>query len=83
LVERRNLIIVLTADALIAVDGGYGTLSEIGFALAYAKPVVGLSTWSISRDRLEDIPISKSEDAVEAVELAAQAADERQRAALK
>jgi uncharacterized protein (TIGR00725 family) len=43
--EARNLIIVRTAEVLIAVGGKYGTLSEIAFALALGKPVVGLHTW--------------------------------------
>lgn len=43
----RNLIIVNTASALIAVSGKYGTLSEIGFALQSGKPVYGLGTWDI------------------------------------
>jgi len=45
--EGRNIIIVRTADALIAVGGEYGTLSEIAFALKTGKPVVGLRTWDI------------------------------------
>lgn len=43
----RNVIIARTADALIAVGGGYGTLSEIAFALQLGKPVVGIRTWDI------------------------------------
>jgi uncharacterized protein (TIGR00725 family) len=43
--EARNIIIVRSADALIAVGGKYGTLSEIAFALAFGKPIVGLHTW--------------------------------------
>ena len=39
--RARNLIVALSADAVIAIDGGYGTLSEIGFALQYGRPVVG------------------------------------------
>jgi uncharacterized protein (TIGR00725 family) len=42
--QARNVIIVHTADALIAVSGGAGTLSEIGHALKVGKPVVGLET---------------------------------------
>ncbi len=42
--QARNVIIVHTADALIAVSGGAGTLSEIGHALKVGKPVVGLHT---------------------------------------
>ncbi len=45
--EARNLAIIRTADALIAVGGSYGTLSEIGFALKAGKRVVGLRTWEI------------------------------------
>lgn len=43
----RNLIIINTAQALIAVSGRYGTLSEIAFALQSGKPVYGLGTWDI------------------------------------
>jgi len=43
----RNVIIARTADALIAVGGEYGTLSETAFALQMGKPVVGIRTWDI------------------------------------
>lgn len=46
--EARNVIIVRTADVLIAVGGGYGTLSEIAFALRLQKPVIGLDTWDVA-----------------------------------
>ncbi len=45
--EARNALVVRAADALIAVAGGYGTLSEIALALRAGKPVVGLGTWDI------------------------------------
>ncbi len=45
--EGRNVIIVRTADILVAVAGEYGTLSEIAFALKAGKPVIGLATWDI------------------------------------
>ena len=45
--EARNIVIVKTADALIAIDGKYGTLSEIAIAVSLGKPVVGLNTWDI------------------------------------
>jgi len=41
----RNIIIARTAQALIAVDGKYGTLSEIAFALQLNKPVTALESW--------------------------------------
>jgi uncharacterized protein (TIGR00725 family) len=43
----RNVIISRTADAVIAIGGEYGTLSEIAFALQLGKPVVGIRTWDI------------------------------------
>ncbi|NLI97240.1 TIGR00725 family protein [bacterium] len=45
--EARNVIIVQTSDALVAVDGKYGTLSEIALALARKKRVLGIETWNI------------------------------------
>ncbi|HXL01951.1 MAG TPA: TIGR00725 family protein [Candidatus Atribacteria bacterium] len=45
--EVRNLIIVLTASALIACGGQFGTLSEIAFALSHGKVLAGLNTWKI------------------------------------
>ena len=45
--EARNAIIVCTVDAVIAVGGGFGTLSEIGLALKMGRPVVGLGTWEL------------------------------------
>jgi uncharacterized protein (TIGR00725 family) len=47
--QGRNVVIALMADALIAVGGGFGTLSEIGYALRSGKPVVGLRTWEATR----------------------------------
>ncbi|NOZ61229.1 MAG: TIGR00725 family protein [Calditrichaeota bacterium] len=43
--EARNSIVVRTADVIIAIGGKFGTLSEIGFALAFGKGVIGLRTW--------------------------------------
>ena len=45
--ELRNGLIVRAADALLAVGGAYGTLSEVALALATGVPVVGLDTWAI------------------------------------
>ena len=71
----RNAVIVLTAAAAIAIDGSYGTLSEIAIALNLGRPVVGLGTWRISADDgVEDKRILRADDAVHAVELAIVAA---------
>jgi len=45
--DGRNVLIVRTADALIAIGGEYGTLSEIALALKAGKPVIGINTWDI------------------------------------
>jgi hypothetical protein len=45
--ELRNGLIVRAADAVVAVGGAYGTLSEIAFALKTGVPVFGLGTWQI------------------------------------
>jgi len=72
----RNVIVVLSADAVIAVDGGYGTLSEIALACVHGKPVVGLGTWRLSDDaRLEDHRIVRASDPADAVARAVAAAE--------
>jgi uncharacterized protein (TIGR00725 family) len=62
--HARNPVIVHSADALIAVDGGYGTVSEAAIALKLGKPVIGLKvSW--------DLPgLQRAESAREAVNLA-------------
>lgn len=47
--EARNTLVVRAADALVAIGGEYGTLSEIAFALKTGVPVVGLGTWELHR----------------------------------
>lgn len=56
----RNVIIARTADALIAIGGEYGTLSEIAFGLQLGKPVVGIKSWDIKGI----IPVKDAEEAV-------------------
>jgi uncharacterized protein (TIGR00725 family) len=72
--RARNLVIVLSADALIAIDGSYGTLSEIAFAHQYGKPVVGLDTWSFAVAGVEDATMLRASNPEEAVEMAIAAA---------
>jgi uncharacterized protein (TIGR00725 family) len=43
--HARNVLIVRSSDMLVAISGGYGTLSEISIALKLGKPVIGLHTW--------------------------------------
>jgi uncharacterized protein (TIGR00725 family) len=61
--ELRNGLVVRAADAVVAVAGGYGALSEIALALKAGKPVVGLGTWEIRG-------VVVASDPVEAVALA-------------
>jgi uncharacterized protein (TIGR00725 family) len=70
--EMRNALVVRAADAVIAVGGAYGTLSEIALALRTGVPVVGIGTWTL--DDVVDAP-----DAEAAVELALELAREARR----
>ena len=45
--ELRNALIVRTSDALVAIGGGVGTLSEIAFALKHERPVIGIGTFAV------------------------------------
>jgi uncharacterized protein (TIGR00725 family) len=65
--EARNALVVRAADALVAVGGEFGTLSEIALALKAGKPVVGLGTWALDRD---PDPIARPDDPDTAVRLA-------------
>ena len=61
--QARNLAVVCTADAVIGVGGGYGTLSEIGLARKIGRPVVILEGWELG-DHILAAPSPKA--AVEA-----------------
>lgn len=60
----RNLIIIHSSKAVLAVNGSYGTLSELAFALQLNKPVVGLETWDVS-DKI--IAVTSCKEAVEKI----------------
>jgi uncharacterized protein (TIGR00725 family) len=47
--EARNVLVVRAADAVIAVGGAWGTLSEIALAMKTGRPVVGVGTWELSQ----------------------------------
>ena len=64
----RNLIIVRTADAIIAVNGSYGTLSEMAHAFDQGKPVFGLHTWPMDKAGVEPgrfVPVDTPREAVD------------------
>jgi hypothetical protein len=54
--ELRNGVIVRAADAVIAIGGAYGTLSEVALALQAGVPVLGLGTWDIDGVERVDSP---------------------------
>lgn len=60
--EMRNALIVRASDALIAIGGEYGTLSEIAFALKTGKKVIGIKTWNING-------VIEAKDAQEAIDI--------------
>ncbi len=63
----RNVAVVKSAQAVIAIGGSYGTLSEIGHALQSGIPVIGLNTWSLSRNGQQDNSIIPAQNPTEAV----------------
>jgi uncharacterized protein (TIGR00725 family) len=63
----RNVVVVKSAGAVIAVGGSYGTLSEIGHALQNGIPVIGLKTWELSKNGNPDSAVIRAKDPVDAV----------------
>lgn len=66
----RNVAVVKSSQAIIAIDGSYGTLTEIAYALQSGIPVIGLDTWSFSIDGRADDSIAIAKNPGEAVNLA-------------
>lgn len=67
----RNLVVVTSADAVVAIGGRHGTLSEIGLALRMGRQVVGLGSWRVESDRAVGGPrIHRARDPREAAQLA-------------
>ncbi|HHV76800.1 MAG TPA: TIGR00725 family protein [Syntrophothermus lipocalidus] len=65
--DARNAVIACAADALIAIAGGFGTLSEISLARKAGKPVVGLKTWKATNGTGEDLGVVNAATPEEAV----------------
>lgn len=64
----RNTMIPRTADALVAVGGRYGTLSEIAFALIAGKPVVTMGSWELTLPDGATAPLVSCDDAGAAID---------------
>ena len=73
--EARNILVVRAGQALLAIGGGFGTLSELAFARKLGVPVVGLHTWRLPDD--EGITHETTAEAAAARVLAAARAADR------
>jgi uncharacterized protein (TIGR00725 family) len=75
----RNMAVVKTCHAVIAIDGSYGTLTEIGYALQAGIPIIGLDTWSPSIGGQPDTNINAAKGARDAVDKAMNLAADSQK----
>jgi len=73
----RNVMVVLSGDAVIAIDGSYGTLSELAYALIHDRPIIGIDTWDFNYHGFDGESITRVSDPAEAVEVAIARAEER------
>ncbi len=69
--ESRNSIVVRSCDAIVAISGSHGTLSEIAFANLFQIPIVGINTWEFPASENQDrrIDIARAENPQAAIEL--------------
>lgn len=77
--HARNLAVVASGDAVIAVGGEWGTLSEIAYARKLGRPVVTLQSWPLRNRAGTDLGIVEAETAEEAVKAALSEVDQTQR----
>lgn len=68
--EARNALVARAGQAMIAIGGSYGTLSEIALALKAGRKVIGLETWSASDHAEGELGLWPAKDAAEAVKMA-------------
>lgn len=68
--HARNVIVAYSGEAVIAIGGKLGTLTEIMFALIKQRPVIGLNTWDLDEKRLSPYKIIKAKDPEDAVKKA-------------
>lgn len=72
--QARNILVVRSSDAIVAIGGMYGTLSEIAMALKLGVPVVGLRTWRLRQAEGRGVPLLRASTAEEAARKALAAA---------
>ncbi len=78
--EARNALVVRAADAVVAVEGEFGTLAEIALALRWGKPVVGIGTWELSKKGRPIDAVVRVDDPAEAARAALSLVERRVRA---
>ena len=76
--QVRNIAVVRSCHAVIAIGGAHGTLSEIAFALDSNIPVVGINTWRLAEAHAASGVIREVPTALEAVELALKLASDKE-----
>jgi uncharacterized protein (TIGR00725 family) len=72
--QARNVLVVRSSDAIVAIGGMYGTLSEIAMALKLGVPVVGLRTWRLRQADGRPVPLLRASTAEDAARKALAAA---------
>jgi len=65
--HARNAILARTADGVVALGGGLGTLSEIALALRNGRPTIGIKTWRFDRDGRSEPELPVAADVTEAL----------------
>jgi uncharacterized protein (TIGR00725 family) len=68
--HARNVLVARAGQVVIAIGGGYGTLSEIAMALVSGRAVIGLETWSLSKPDGQQAEIMRAKNPKDAVALA-------------
>jgi uncharacterized protein (TIGR00725 family) len=66
--HARNAILARTADGVVAVGGGLGTLSEIALALRNGRPAIGIKTWHFDRPSRTEPQLPVADNAAEALD---------------
>ncbi|HXM52706.1 MAG TPA: TIGR00725 family protein [Candidatus Binatus sp.] len=66
--HARNAILARTADGVVALGGGLGTLSEIALALRNRLPTIGIKTWRFDRDGRTEPELPVAANATEALD---------------
>ncbi len=67
--EARNVLVVLAGEAVVAIGGSFGTLSEIAYAQRMGKPVIGYQTWAAENPQTGEIKLNRVQSPEEALKM--------------